>query len=81
MEKFFFEIVRAKRVDLRDAPLPQIALKIRFPGLQRVFVLHESEMAALGVTLAELLTVDLVLGRLPVDQVGQAGDTELCLLE
>ena len=81
MEKFFFEIVRAKRVDLRDAPLPQIALKIRFPVLQRIFVLHESEVTALGVALAELLTVDLVLRRLPVDQVGQAGDTELCLLK
>ena len=61
---------------LADASLPQVALEVRLPIFQRVFVLHECEMTALGVALAKFLTNHLVLCWQPINQIGEMGNTE-----
>ena len=66
---------------LRGAhPLPP-KVEIWFPSYQRVASLHECEMTAREVTLAKILTNQLIRGRLSIYQVGQVGDAKFRLLK
>ena len=64
-----------------DAPAPQVALEVGLPGVEGVAALHEGEVGAGGVGLAQPLAGHLVLRRLRCHQVIEIGHAELGLSE
>ena len=67
--------------DVSDAPLPEVTLEVRCPGVKGEAELDEGEVGAGGPGLAQLLAGHLVGDRLAQDQVVHVGDAEARLLE
>ena len=59
-----------------DAPHPQVAQEVGLPGVEGVAALHEGEVGAGGVGLAQPLAGHLIVRFLPPLQVAQMGLAE-----